>query len=90
MTSGAIFVSRLTKVDDHTRSDHAYLAEDDVCYFIAEYTARQGYAYSATKQSVYDIQKTVDPSRPTGVALQGTGDSNRCGGLPGSGQVRGS
>ena len=50
MTSGATFVSRLTEVDDLTRPDHGYLAEDDVCYFIGEYTARQGYAYSATNQ----------------------------------------
>ena len=60
MTSGATFVSRLTEVDDLTRPDHAYLADDDVCYFIGEYTARQGYAYSATNQLVYNLKKSVD------------------------------
>ena len=60
MTFGATFVSRLTEVDELTRPDHAYLAEDDVCYFIGEYTAREGYAYSATNQLVYNFKKTVD------------------------------
>ena len=60
MTSATTFPQRLTRIDDLMRSDHVYLSEDDVCYFIGEYTARKGYAYSATNQLVLNFKKTMD------------------------------
>jgi len=60
MTSGATFPDRLTRVDDLTRPDHAYLTADDVCYFIGEYTARRGYAYSPTNHLIFNFKKPVD------------------------------
>ena len=60
MTSETTFPQRLTKIDDLMRCDHVYLSEDDECYFIGEYTARIGYAYSATNQLVLNFKKTMD------------------------------
>ena len=60
MTSGGTFPNRLTEVDDLTRPDHSYLTEDDHCYFIGEYTARQGFAYSATNSLILNFKKTLD------------------------------
>ena len=60
MTSAGSFPRRLTRVDDLTRSDHWYLAADDVCYFIGEYTARQGYAYSDTNQLIVNFKKPLE------------------------------
>ena len=60
MTSGGTFPQRLTKVDDLIRPDHWYLTEADACYFIGEYTARRGYAYSATNSLILNFKKTTD------------------------------
>ena len=58
--SASTFPQRLTKVDDLTRPDHPYLTPDDDCYFLGEYTARAGFAYSATNNLVYNFKKTID------------------------------
>ena len=46
MTSASTFPLRLTKIDDLTRPDHSYLTAADDCYFLGEYTARKGFAFS--------------------------------------------
>jgi hypothetical protein len=60
MTSGSTFPQRLTKIDDLVRPDHFYLTAADDCYFLGEYTARKGYAFSATNQLVLNFKKTMD------------------------------
>ena len=60
MRSDAIFPNRFTKVDDLTRPHHWYLTEDDACYFLGEYTARQGFAYSSTNNLIVNFKKPVD------------------------------
>lgn len=60
MTLADSFPRRLTKVDSLTRPDHSYLTEGDHCYFLGEYTARKGYAYSATNDLVLNLKKSVD------------------------------
>ena len=60
MTSETAFPQRLTKIDPLILCDHVYLDEDDECYFIGEYTARMGYAYSATNDLVLNFKKTMD------------------------------
>ena len=63
MTSKNTFPRRFTKIDDLTRSDHYYLTADDNCYFIGEYTARRGYAYSPTNSLIVNFKKTMDRRR---------------------------
>ena len=58
--SNGTFPQRFTKVDDLTRADHWYLTEDDACYFIGEYTAQKGFAYSATNSLVLNFKKKMD------------------------------
>ena len=59
MTSERSFPQRLTEIDDLTRPDHRYLAASDVCHFIGEYTARRGFAYSATNSLILDFKMPV-------------------------------
>jgi hypothetical protein len=59
MTSGDIFPQRLTKIDELALPDHFYLTAADDCYFLGEYTARKGYAFSATNQLVLNFKKSV-------------------------------
>lgn len=60
MTSGGTFPSRFTKVDDLTRPHHHNLTPDDTCYFLGEYTARRGYAFSATNDLIINLKKPMD------------------------------
>ena len=60
MTSENTFPQRLTRIDDLTRLDHHYLTEADACYFIGEYTARRGYAYSHTNSLISNFKKPMD------------------------------
>ncbi len=50
----------LTKVDELNLPDHFYLDRDDECYFIGEYTAGKGFAFSRTNQLIYNLKKSVD------------------------------
>jgi hypothetical protein len=60
MTSGSTFPQRLTKIDDLALPDHYYLTAEDDCYFLGEYTARKGYAFSPTNQLVLNFKKSMD------------------------------
>jgi hypothetical protein len=60
MTSASTFPQRLTKIDDLARPDHFYLTPDDECYFLGEYTARKGYAFSPTNQLILNFKKSMD------------------------------
>lgn len=60
MTSASTFPQRLTKIDDLTRSDHHYLTSDDKCFFLGEYTARRGFAFSPTNQLILNFKKKMD------------------------------
>jgi hypothetical protein len=59
MTSGSIFPQRLSRIDALTFLDHHYLDATDECYFLGEYTARKGYAFSATNQLVLNFKKSI-------------------------------
>lgn len=54
------FPHNLTAIDELTRPDHSYLRADNTCYFLGEYTARQGYAYSATNNLILNLKKPMD------------------------------
>jgi hypothetical protein len=59
-TSQSTFPSRLTQIDDLTRSHHHHLGAGDQCLFLGEYTARKGFSFSATNQLVLNFKKSVD------------------------------
>ena len=60
MMSDSTLPSRFTKIDELTRQDHVYLTPADACYFIGDYTAGQGYAYSATNSLILNFKKPID------------------------------
>jgi hypothetical protein len=48
---------RLQKIDSTNRGDHAYLVENDECYYIYEYTAGAGWQGGTTNQLIHNLQK---------------------------------
>jgi len=54
-----LFPERLTKIDELTRGDHTYLTEHDECYFFGDYSARKGFAHSATNSLVLNFKKPI-------------------------------
>jgi hypothetical protein len=61
MTSApSSFPTRLTKIDELTRGDHTFLNEGDQCFFLGEYTARKGFAHSATNSLIINFKKRMD------------------------------
>lgn len=60
MTSKSTFPRHLTKIDALTLPDHSYLTATDTCLFLGEYSARQGYAVSATNNLVLNFKKSVE------------------------------
>ena len=60
MTFDVAFPDRFTEIDELTRPDHFWLTDEDRCYFLGEYTARQGYAYSPTNDLILNFKKSPD------------------------------
>ena len=60
MTSNAPFPNRFTEIDELTRPDHSWLTVEDRCYFLGEYTARRGFAYSQTNNLILNFKKMPD------------------------------
>ncbi len=52
--------TRLTKIDELTRPDHTFLAPDDECYYLGEYTARKGFAFSDMNNLVNNLRKPME------------------------------
>ncbi|MDO8876240.1 MAG: hypothetical protein Q8M24_04825 [Pseudolabrys sp.] len=48
---------RLQKIDETSRRDHYYLADDDDCYFLYEYTSGAGWRGGETNQLIHNLQK---------------------------------
>jgi predicted amidophosphoribosyltransferase len=51
---------KLTRIDDLTLVDHYHLTAEDECYFLREYTPRQGFSYSDTNNIVQNLKKGLD------------------------------
>ena len=63
MMSNSIFPNRLTKVDDLLLENHWQLDSTDRCYFLVEYTVRQGYNFSAANQFIHNFKKSMEKRR---------------------------
>lgn len=50
-------VLRLQQIDDTNRHDHFYLADEDECYYLYEYTAGAGWKGGDTNQLIHNLQK---------------------------------
>jgi len=52
--------TRLSKIDELTRPDHTFLEAGDDCYYLGEYTARAGFAFSGTNDLIQNLKKPMD------------------------------
>jgi hypothetical protein len=52
--------TRLTKIDDLTRPDHTFLEPEDECFYLGEYTARRGFAFSETNNLINNLRKPME------------------------------
>lgn len=59
-SAGSSFPSRFTRIDDLTRGDHNHLLPGDECLFFGDYTARKGWAHSATNQLILNFKMPVN------------------------------
>ena len=60
MTYKKDFPTRLTRVDTLMLPDHWHLTEKDVCYFLGEYTAKNGFIFSVTNDLISNLKKGVE------------------------------
>lgn len=53
---------KLSKIDELilANQEHYYLDSDDECYYIGEYTARKGFAFSETNQLIHNLKKSPE------------------------------
>ena len=47
----------LTRIDELTRWEYRYLQDGDLCFFLREYTAGQGFSYSETNNLISNFKK---------------------------------
>lgn len=51
---------KLQQIDELTRPNHSFLAPDDHCFFLREYTAGAGYEHGETNNLISNLKKKVD------------------------------
>ncbi|MFM9974114.1 MAG: hypothetical protein ACKVON_06010, partial [Beijerinckiaceae bacterium] len=60
MTSAQTSFPRLfTEIDQLTRADHWYLEEDDICWFLGDYTVRGTYKHGPTNALIWNFKKPM-------------------------------
>lgn len=52
--------TRLSKIDELTRADHTFLEPEDECYYIGDYTARRGFAFSEMNNLINNLRKPME------------------------------
>lgn len=52
--------TRLTKIDELTRPDHTFVEPEDECYYLGDYTARRGFAFSDMNNLINNLRKPMD------------------------------
>lgn len=50
----------LLKIDDLSRPDHSLLDQQDTCYYIREYTSREGFQASPENQLVFNLKCPIN------------------------------
>jgi hypothetical protein len=55
MTSGVRCVMKLQRIDELTRPEHSFLAPDDDCFFLREYTAGAGQEHGETNNLIMSL-----------------------------------
>ena len=50
--------TRFRKIDESNIEDHRCLEEDDICYYLFEYTRQQGFQYSSGNKLILNLKKS--------------------------------
>ena len=53
-------MSNLVKIDELIIGEHGSLSLDDECYYLLEYTAREGYSFSKSNDLIQNLKKPMD------------------------------
>lgn len=49
---------RFRKIDESNIEDHYHLEEDDICYYLFEYTSKKGFQYSLDNELIINLKKS--------------------------------
>lgn len=49
---------RLTKIDGQALIHHSFLTDDDICFYLWEYTSQKGYSFSRCNQLITNLKKS--------------------------------
>lgn len=49
---------RLTKIDGQALIHHSFLTDDDICFYLWEYTSQKGYSYSYCNSLIKNLKKS--------------------------------
>lgn len=55
---------RFRKIDQSNIEDHRCLEEDDICYYLFEYTRQQGFQYSSGNKLIFNLKKDLTKINP--------------------------
>ena len=59
MMSDEIFPQKFQKIDDLTRPKHRWIESNDICLYLCEYAAGQGYQHSYINQQIFNFKKLM-------------------------------
>lgn len=60
MTSQKRLNNRMLRIDAITLRDHHFLEAHDVCFYIGDYCAGEGFGFSATNQLILNFKKSLE------------------------------
>jgi hypothetical protein len=52
--------TRLSKIDELTRPDHTFIEPEDECYYLGDYYAGRGFAFSGINNLINNLRKPMD------------------------------
>ena len=59
------FPQKFQKIDDLTRPKHSWIETSDICFYLCEYVAGEGYQHSYINQQIFNLKKPMsDRYRP--------------------------
>ena len=65
MMSNGTFPQKFQKIDDLTRPRHPWIEANDICLYLCEYAAGEGYQHSYINQQIFNFKKPMsERNRP--------------------------
>ena len=64
--SNDTFPQKFQKIDDLTRPKHSWIEANDICLYLCEYAAGQGYQHSYINQQIFNLKKPMSERDKSG------------------------